>query len=92
MRGKILRTTMGELQGEHLSRVPKGFATDHPAEDLIRRKQWFLESTLDGRVVTSGRMVQEIMHRFRAATPMLEFLNQPFVQERKPKKLPFMAF
>ena len=92
MRGKPLRAAMGELQGEQLSRVPKGFAKDHSAEDLIRRKQWFLESTLDGGVVTSGRMLQEIIDRFRASTPMLEFLNQPFVQERKPKKLPFMAF
>jgi uncharacterized protein (TIGR02453 family) len=92
MRGKPLRVAMGELQGEQLSRVPKGFAKEHPAEELIRRKQWFVESTLDGGVVTSRRMLPEIIQRFRAATPMLEFLNQPFVQERKPKKLPFMAF
>jgi len=92
LRGKGLRTAMGELQGEQLSRVPKGFRKDHPAEDLIRRRQWFLESTLDGRAVTSRRMLPEIISLFRAATPMLEFLKQPFVQERKPKKLLFMAF
>ncbi|PYY14707.1 MAG: TIGR02453 family protein [Acidobacteria bacterium] len=92
LRRKTLRGAMGELQGEQLSRVPKGFAKDHPAEDLVRRRQWFLESTLDGGVMTSGRMLPEIINRFRAATPMLELLNQPFVQERKPKKLPFMAF
>lgn len=92
LRGKTLRGAMGELQGEQLSRVPKGFAKDHPAEDLIRRRQWFLESTLNGGAVTSARMLPDIIHRFRAATPMLEFLNQPFVQERRPKKLPFMAF
>src|SRR5690348_1819958 len=72
LRGKTLRGAMGELQGEQLSRVPKGFAKDHPAEDLIRMKQWFLESTLDGSVITSERMVPEILNRFRAATPMLE--------------------
>ena len=92
LHGKALRSAMGKLNGEQLSRVPKGFAKDHPAEDLIRRKQWFLEDTLDGDVITSGRMLPEIINRFRAATPMLEFLNQPFVQERKLKKLPFMAF
>src|SRR5437868_12406706 len=88
LRQKTLRGAMGELQGEQRSRVPKGFAKDHPAEDLVRRRQWFLESTLDGGVMTSGRMLPEIINRFRAATPMLELLNQPFVQERKPKKLP----
>ena len=27
---------LGDLQGEQLTRVPKGFAKDHPAEDLLR--------------------------------------------------------
>jgi uncharacterized protein (DUF2461 family) len=83
---------MGELQGEQLSRLPKGFDKDHPAEDLIRRKQWFLENTLDGSAVTSSRMLPEIVSSFRAAAPMIEFLSQPFVKQSKPKKLPFMAF
>ena len=90
--GRNLRKAMGELQGEQLSRVPKGFFAEHPAEDLIRRKQWFLERTLNGDTVTSGRILPEIVTRFRAAAPMIEFLSQPFVQKKAPKKLPFMAF
>jgi len=92
LRGRGVQKAMGELQGEQLSRVPKGFAKDHPAEDLIRRRQWFLESTLDSGVVTSNRMLGEILSRFRAAAPMVEFLSQPFVGPVRPKKLPFMAF
>src|SRR5689334_3481507 len=34
LRGRALRSAMGELKGEQLSRVPKGFDKDHPAEDL----------------------------------------------------------
>ena len=90
--GRTLRKCMGNLQGEQLSRVPKGYDKDHPAEDLVRRKQWFLESTLEGGAVTSNRMLAEIVGRFRAAAPMVEFLTQPFVKSSKPKKLPFMAF
>lgn len=90
--GRNLRKSMGDLKGEQLSRVPKGFAADHPAEELIRHKQWFLESTLDASAVTSSRMLPEIATRFRAAAPMVEFLSQPFVQRKAPKKLPFMAF
>jgi uncharacterized protein (TIGR02453 family) len=92
LKGRALRTAMGELQGEQLSRVPKGFDKDHPAEDLLRRKQWFLESTLSGDVITTPLMLPEIISRFRAASPMIEFLNQPFVQQSRPRKLPFMAF
>jgi uncharacterized protein (TIGR02453 family) len=92
LRARSLRNAMGELQGEQLSRVPKGFDKDHPAEDFLRRRQWFVESTMSGDVVTSARLLPEILLRFRAAAPMIEFLNQPFVQQSRPRKLPFMAF
>lgn len=86
------RRIMGELKGKRLSRVPKGFDKDHRAEDLIRGKQWYLENTLDGAVITTPRMVSEIVQRFRAAAPFVEFLSQPFIQTNRPRKLPFMAF
>src|SRR5438270_7601935 len=37
--GPRLRHACGALQGEQLSRMPKGFTVDHPAEDLLRQKQ-----------------------------------------------------
>jgi uncharacterized protein (TIGR02453 family) len=92
LRGNAVRKLMGELKGERLSRVPKGFDKDHSAGDLIRGKQWYMESTLDGAVITSPRMLSEIVARFRAAAPFIEFLSQPFVQTTRPRKLPFMAF
>src|SRR5579864_8193977 len=92
LRAPATRKLMGELQGEQLSRVPKGFDKDHPAEELISRKQWFLEGILDGATITSPRMRPEIVSRFRAAAPFIEFLSQPFVQSSRPRKLPFMAF
>src|SRR5215472_13723442 len=45
--GKRLRQAAGDLQGEQMSRVPKGFPCDHPAEGLLRRRQWYLESILE---------------------------------------------
>lgn len=87
-----LRKLMGELEGEQLSRVPKGFEKDHPAEDLLRLKQWFLESTVDGSVATTPRLLDEIITRFRVVAPVVEFLNQPFVKPSGPRRLPFMAF
>src|SRR6185312_7435122 len=72
MRARSLRNLMSDLQGEQLSRLPKGFPKDHPAEDLIRHKQWFVETTIAGGIVTSSRMLPEIVSRFRAAAPMIE--------------------
>ena len=87
-----LRKLVGRLQGEHLTRVPKGFSVDHPAEALLRHKQWYLESTLDIGVLTSSRVVPELSRRFEVMAPMVEFLNRPFAQKEKRKKMPFMAF
>jgi uncharacterized protein (TIGR02453 family) len=92
IRARGFRAAMGELQGEQLSRIPKGYDKDHPAEDLLRRKQWFVESTLTSEVVTSPRILPEIIARFRSAAPLIEFLNQPFLEQSRPRKLPFMAF
>jgi uncharacterized protein (TIGR02453 family) len=89
---KSLRKTVGELQGEQLSRMPKGFPVDHPAEGLLRQKQWYLESTLNIGLLTTPRVVPELAKRFAVMAPMVEFLNRPFAHKEKRKKMPFMAF
>ena len=41
LQSKPLGKLLGELHGEQLSRVPKGFPADHAAADLLRYKQFF---------------------------------------------------
>lgn len=89
---KTLRKAVGTLQGEQLSRMPKGFPVDHPAEGLLRQKQWYLESTLDIKLLTSSRLVPELAKRFALMAPLVEFLNRPFTQKPRPKKMLFMGF
>ena len=72
-----LVSVMGELQGESLSRVPKGFAADHPAADLIRMKQWLYYITdLDPALAKSRKIATEIVLRFRVMEPVVSFLNE----------------
>src|SRR5215469_6589105 len=70
---KRLRRSVGELQGEQMSRVPKGFPCDHPAAGLLRHRQWYLESMLDIKLLTTPRLVSELARRFEAMTPMVAF-------------------
>ena len=74
---------LGTVQGERLSRVPKGFCADHPAADLLRFKQFLLFTTLDAAIVTTPKLFVELEKRFRAMTPFLEFLNAPLVGKRR---------
>jgi uncharacterized protein (TIGR02453 family) len=92
LREPRLRRSFGTLQGEQLSRMPKGFPVDHPAEGRLRQKQWYLENTMDAKVLCSPRLPQELAKRFELMTPFLEFMNRPFARKAAPKKMLFMGF
>ncbi|HKW98885.1 MAG TPA: DUF2461 domain-containing protein [Bryobacteraceae bacterium] len=83
MAGRKLRTLAGELQGEQLSRVPKGFPAEHAAADLLRYRQWLLYIMLDPAPATTPRILSEIRKRFEVMTPFNEFLNAPLVARSK---------
>lgn len=78
-----LEPLVGPLQGSELTRVPKGFAADHPAADLIRKKQWFFYILLDPAMATTPSILKEVLDRFRAMLPVVEFFNGAL----KPRKM-----
>lgn len=86
-----LQSTMGKLQGEKLKRAPQGFCPNHPARDLLQRKQWYLVSMLDAGLLTTCRLMPELVSHFEAMAPMVEFLNRPFAPKGKGKRLEFGA-
>ena len=73
---------LGELHGESLQRVPKGFLATHPAADLLKRKQWLYYTTLDVKLAASPKLLTEIVTRFRAMAPVVEMLNAPLRKKR----------
>src|SRR5207248_6191903 len=46
-----VRKLIGGLEGEQLSRVPRGFPADHPAADLLRYKYYILYKRSEERRV-----------------------------------------
>jgi uncharacterized protein (TIGR02453 family) len=79
---RTVRRLLGEVQGERLSRVPKGYLPDHPAADFLKLKQCYLYTTLDPSIATTPRLYSELLARFRAMAPFLEFLNRPLAPRR----------
>ena len=78
---KKLVASMGPLQGDALTRVPKGFDRDHPAADWIRMKQWLFFKTLDGAEwMRKPALLKEVATSFKAIAPFIEFLNEPLVK------------
>ena len=65
------------LQGEALSRPPKGFSADDPALEGIKKKQWYYFKTdLDLGVALTPKLLPELMKRLQAMTPMVSFFNR----------------
>jgi uncharacterized protein (TIGR02453 family) len=80
-----VKRLLGDLHGELLSRVPKGFPADHPAADLLRFKRFILYVELPPDLAATSAIYSEIVKRFRAMTPFLIFLEA--AQAKRPKKL-----
>ncbi len=74
---------MGEMHGESLTRMPKGFPVEHIASDLLKRKRWIYWPTLEPKVETPPQMHPEVVKRFKAMLPMMEALNQPLSVKKR---------
>jgi uncharacterized protein (TIGR02453 family) len=83
IRDRALRRLLGDMQGEQLTRVPKGYPADHPAADLLRYKQFLFYVLLDPAIAATPKLEQEVIKRFRAVTPFLEFLNAPLAKAKR---------
>jgi uncharacterized protein (TIGR02453 family) len=60
---------------EALTRMPKGFPADHPADDLLRAKNWGVSVSLPAELATSPQLLSEIIKRMKAAAPLVDALN-----------------
>jgi uncharacterized protein (TIGR02453 family) len=71
VRAKPVATLFGDVQGERLKRVPRGYDPAHPAASLLRLNQCFLGRTLTRREVLASDFAGQIVDSFRAATPFV---------------------
>jgi uncharacterized protein (TIGR02453 family) len=74
----------GGLQGETLTRVPRGFAADHPAADYLRHKQFMAFREWPPALATSARFWPELLATFKAIAPLVVYLNAATVTPEAP--------
>jgi uncharacterized protein (TIGR02453 family) len=75
VRAREFRTVLGELQGDRLTRVPRGYLKDHPAGEYLRYKQFLGFREFEPGFATSERFYPELLRTFKALTPLVRFLN-----------------
>jgi uncharacterized protein (TIGR02453 family) len=78
---KLLKSVTGKklglvgIDGEPLTRMPKGFAADDAADELVRSKHWGVRVDLPAELALEAGFVKEVVKRFKAATPLVDTLN-----------------
>src|SRR6185503_12208062 len=87
LKARNVKRLLGDIQGDQLSRTPKGFPCDHPAADLLRRKQIYFFTELSPDIATTPDIYKEVVARFEAMTPFIEFLNAPLARQSRKRKI-----
>jgi uncharacterized protein (TIGR02453 family) len=72
-RGKGFRAVF-QLEGEKLSRPPKGFDAGHPLIDDLKWKDFIGVANLDEHFVRGERVPKDLAEIFGAGTPFMRFL------------------
>lgn len=81
--GSAFRRAVGELSGEQLFSMPRGYLKTHPAAGYLRFKQFLGGRQFEPAFATSDRFYPELLNIFRAVAPLIRYLNAPLVEVRK---------
>lgn len=65
----------GELGGEKLKTVPKGYAKDHPELSLLQHKSFLMMNKVDDKTVQSDGYLKHITDVYKSMKPLNDFLN-----------------
>src|SRR5262249_31499307 len=77
------RTLFGKVDGERLSRVPRGFPAGHPAADYLKLKQFLVSRIFPAGAATTPAFYGTVIKTFRTMLPFVRFLNEPILQARR---------
>lgn len=70
---------VGGLQGDRLTRVPRGFAKDHPAAGYLQHRQFLGFREEPAAFATRPDFYKQLLATFKTLAPLCAFLNEPLV-------------
>jgi uncharacterized protein (TIGR02453 family) len=71
----VFARSFGELGGERLTRVPRGYPKDHPAARYLQFKQFLAGCEFDAEFAVRRTFYPKLLSTFQAAAPLVRFLN-----------------
>jgi len=76
------RRQVGELEGEKLTRVPRGFPKDHEAAEYLKHRHFIAGTEFPAELAASPKFYGTLLSVFRQVLPLSRFLNAPLVKGR----------
>lgn len=73
---KTFIKTFETLRGEQLGSMPRGYAKDHPAIDLLRYKQFILRHPFTDEEVLSPDFLYKVNDTYIKMRPFLDYMSQ----------------
>jgi len=75
LNNKKFKSTFGELQGEELKSAPRGFDPEHPAIDLIRKKQFYVIRKFTDKEVQSPDFTNQVIETYQTIIPFFDYMS-----------------
>ncbi|MFZ1677463.1 MAG: DUF2461 domain-containing protein [Saprospiraceae bacterium] len=66
----------GQIDGDELKTAPSGYDRDHPAIDLIRKKQYVISRKFSDKEVTSPDFIKEVVKTYEAMRPLFDYMSE----------------
>ncbi len=73
------KRSFGHIDGESLTRVPRGFQADHPAAEYLKLKQFLAGREFPAAFCASPRFYPTLLRLFEQLAPIIRFLNEPLL-------------
>ncbi len=77
----------GTLEGDELKTAPSGYDRDHPAIDLIRKKNYLINRKFTDKEVTSPGFVKEVVLTFEAMRPFFDYMSEVLTTDANGRRL-----
>lgn len=72
---KAFKSTWGGFVGDELKTAPKGFDKEHPAIDLIRKKQYIFTKKYTDKEVLADGFIDEVNDAFKKIRPYFDYMS-----------------
>jgi uncharacterized protein (TIGR02453 family) len=83
-RAAAFKRCLGSLEGDRLTRVPRGFNRDHPAAEYLKFTRFVAGREFPAEFAVSDAFYPTVVRTFRALMPIVRFLNEPLTGMRDP--------